>query len=203
MRDWRDGSPRHADLRHHYDDDSRNSLGGHSAIHYTYQRAVEVVEGTNPVILSREHPPMLTLAIPLSIVGLGVFCWILYSLAVYALPFFIGLSVAFYAHVTGAGAAGTIILGLLSAGFVLAIGQTAFATAHSPVLRIVLGLTFTIPASLAGYYASLTLGGLTIPSEGWRHVFALVDAVAIGATAWLRLAAMPAGVEAYRLPVQS
>ena len=31
---------------------------------------------------------MLALGIVLNIIGLGVFCWVLYTLAIYALPFF-------------------------------------------------------------------------------------------------------------------
>ncbi|HWV51716.1 hypothetical protein [Pseudorhodoplanes sp.] len=146
---------------------------------------------------------MLALAIPLSIIGLGFFCWLLYSLAIYALPFFIGLSAALYALSNAAGAAGAIVLGFVTAGFVLAIRQTAFTHARSPSFRFVLGLTFAIPAALAGYYATFGLSGLTLPSEGWRQAFALLGALAVGTTALLRLSPMPAGAEDRDPPARS
>ncbi len=146
---------------------------------------------------------MRALSIPLSLIGLGFSCWLLYSLAVYALPFFVGLSIAFYAYDKGAGAFGAILLGLLTAGVVLAIGQVAFALARAPVLRILLGLTFAIPAAVAGYHAAFDLAGLTLPSDAWRHVFGVLGAIAIGATAWLRLAPMPANADGHRLPAGS
>ena len=41
---------------------------------------------------------MLVVGILLNIVGLGFFCWVLFTLAIYALPFFIGLTAGMYAH---------------------------------------------------------------------------------------------------------
>ena len=39
----------------------------------------------------------------LSVVGLGFLCWLLFSLAVYALPFFVAVTVGYYAFENGAG----------------------------------------------------------------------------------------------------
>lgn len=146
---------------------------------------------------------MLTLAIPLSIVGLGVFCWLLYSLAIYALPFFIGLSIAFYAYDSGAGGPGATMLGVVTGGIVLALAQMAMALVVSSWLRILLGLTFAIPAAVAGYYATFALAGLTFPTDVWRQTFAFVGAAAIGMTAWQRLAPMPASRDSHRMPAAS
>lgn len=143
---------------------------------------------------------MLTLAIPLSIVGLGVFCWLLYSLAIYALPFFIGLSVALYAHESGAGALGAMMLGVTAGAVVLALAQRAMALARSSWLRLLLGLAFSVPAAIAGYYATFALAGLTFPTDVWRQVFAFVGAAAIGTTAWQRLAPMPADQARHHMP---
>ena len=146
---------------------------------------------------------MLTLSIPLSIVGLGVFCWLLYSLAIYALPFFIGLSITFYALQSGAGGLGAITLGLVTGGVVLALFQMAVAWPRSLALRIVLAAVFAFPAAIAGYYVTFALAGLTFPSEAWRQIFALIGAVAIGMTAWQRLAPMPAIRDSHRMPAGS
>ena len=79
---------------------------------------------------------MLVLGIMLSFFGLGVFCWLLFTLAIYALPFFIGLTVAFAAFHSGAGVIGAFLVGCLAGGATLAIGQIAFATIRSPAYTL-------------------------------------------------------------------
>lgn len=56
---------------------------------------------------------MLALGIVLNIIGLGFFCWVLFTLAIYALPFFIGMTAGLYAHGAGAGPFGALVLGCL------------------------------------------------------------------------------------------
>jgi hypothetical protein len=136
---------------------------------------------------------MLALGIVLNIVGLGFFCWVLFALAVYALPLFVGMTAGLYAHESGIGPLGAIALGIVAAALVLVIGQTIFSLARTPILRIAVALMFAVPAALAGYYATFGLSGLTMTSDVWRQVFAVVGAVVIGATAWARLAASPPG----------
>ena len=136
---------------------------------------------------------MLALGIVLNIIGLGFFCWVLFTLAMYALPFFVGMTAGLYAHGAGAGPFGAIVLGLLAAAFTLVIGQTIFSLVRTPILRIAVALMSAVPAALAGYYATFGLSGLTITSVPWRQVFAVIGAVVIGVTAWARLAASPPG----------
>lgn len=136
---------------------------------------------------------MLALGIVLNIIGLGFFCWVLFTLAIYALPFFVGMSVGLYAQESGIGLFDAIVFGLLSAAFVLVVGQTIFSAVRTPILRIVVALMFALPAALAGYYATFGLSGLTMTSDLWRQAFAVIGAVAIGATAWTRLATSPPG----------
>jgi hypothetical protein len=137
---------------------------------------------------------MLALAIVLNIVGLGFFCWVLFTIAIYALPFFVGMSVGLYAHECGTGPFGAFGLGVIAAAIVLVIGQTIFSLVRKPILRIAVALAFVVPAALAGYYATFGLSGLTMTSTLWRQVFAVIGAVVIGATAWTRLAAPPSDV---------
>jgi hypothetical protein len=137
---------------------------------------------------------MLALGIVLNIVGLGFFCWVLFTLAIYALPFFVGMTAGLYARGAGfgpLGPLGAIGLGIVAAAFVLVIGQGIFSLVRTPILRIAVALIFAVPAALAGYYATFGLSGLTMTSDLWRQVFAVIGAVAIGATAWTRLAASP------------
>ena len=134
---------------------------------------------------------MLALGIVLNIVGLGFFCWVLFTLAVYALPLFVGMTAGLYAHESGTGPLDAVGLGIVAAAFVLVIGQTIFSFVGTPMLRIAVALMFAVPAAIAGYYATFGLSGLTMTSDLWRQVFAVIGAVVIGATAWARLAASP------------
>lgn len=65
---------------------------------------------------------MIFLGILLSMAAIGFFCWLLFTLAVFALPFFAGLSAGTWAWHTGAGWSGAIIVGIVAAGLTLGIG---------------------------------------------------------------------------------
>ena len=131
---------------------------------------------------------MLALGLVLSFFGLGIFCWLLFTLAIYALPFFVGLTAAFAAFHSGAGVIGAFLIGCFAGGAALAFGQIAFATFRSPLVRWVIALIYAVPAGIAGYHATLGLAQIGVPSTAWQEVFALVGAVVIGCTAWARLA---------------
>lgn len=130
---------------------------------------------------------MLILGIILSLAGIGFFCWLLFTLAVYALPFFAGLTAALAAYHNGAGVIGAIIVAVLAGGATLAIGQIVFGSAHSPMLRAGVGLFFVVRAAIAGYHATLGLAHVGIPSEAWRQAFAIVGGVLVAGAAWTRL----------------
>ncbi len=66
---------------------------------------------------------MLIIGLAFSVFGIGFFCWLLFTLAVYALPFFAGVNVFFAAFHSGAGVIGSIVVGVLAGGATLAIGQ--------------------------------------------------------------------------------
>jgi hypothetical protein len=130
---------------------------------------------------------MLIVGILLNVVGLGVLCWALFTLAVHALPFFVGLIAGLYAYQNGIGSFGAIVVGFAAGGFTLVAGQYAFSVVRSPVMRLVIGLLFALPAASAGYDATLTLGHIGIPSEWWREAFAIFGAITVGCTAWARV----------------
>jgi hypothetical protein len=98
---------------------------------------------------------MIIIGIVLSVFGLGFFCWLLFTLAVYALPFFAGVTAALAAYHSGSGVIGAIIVAVLAGATTLAIGQIAFATVRSPLLRAAIGLLYAVPATIAGYHATL------------------------------------------------
>ncbi len=130
---------------------------------------------------------MPIIGIILSFVGLGFVFWLLFTLAIYALPFFAGLTAALAAFHSGSGVVGAFTAGILAGAATLAIGQIAFATVRTPLVRAAIGLLYAVPAAIAGYHATFGLAHVGIPSEGWRAAFAVLGAILIGGTAWARM----------------
>jgi hypothetical protein len=128
------------------------------------------------------------IGIILSVFGLGFFCWLLFTLAVYALPFLAGLSVGLAAFHSGSGFIGAFVVGLLVGVTILVLGQIVFATVRTPPIRLLIGLIYAVPASVAGYQLCFTLASIGVPAGDWQHVFAAVGAVAVGLTAFARMA---------------
>ena len=143
-----------------------------------------VVEGATLATFVTGTITMLIIGVLLNIVGLGIFCWALFALATHALPFFVGMSVGIYSFQAGAGPFGAIVVGLVATGFTFVIGRYAFSVARSPIVRLVIGLLFAVPAAHAGYSVTLALAHFGIPSEWWRESFAVLGAIAVGGIAW-------------------
>src|SRR6185312_8260861 len=131
---------------------------------------------------------MLALGLLLNTVGIGLFCWLIFTLAVYALPFFVALNAGIWAFHTGAGVLGTPLVAIAAGGMTLAIAQIAFAMTRPLILRAIVAAAFALPATFAGYHVVLALAQIGVPSLVWREVFACVGAVFTGGTAWMRLA---------------
>jgi hypothetical protein len=125
------------------------------------------------------------------VVGLGFLARVFFDLCVYALPTAAGIYALLAAYYTGAGVLGSLLIGLITGGLTLSAGQIAFARAQSPALRIGIRLLYAIPAFLVGYQATLDLSNHAGPSEVWRQVFAVIGAIFVGCTAFLRIAQMP------------
>jgi hypothetical protein len=130
---------------------------------------------------------MLIIGIILALVALAYLCWLLFALAVYALPFFAALSAGLAAYHSGSGPIGAIVVGVIAGAVTLLLGQVAFATVRSPLVRATVALVFAAPAALAGYHAALGLAHLAIPTEGWRNAMAVAGAIIVAATAWIRM----------------
>jgi hypothetical protein len=130
----------------------------------------------------------MAIGIVLSVFGLGFFCWLLFTLAVYALPFLAGLSVGLAAFHSGSGFIGAFVVGLLVGGTILVLGQIVFATVRTPLIRLLIGLVYALPAAVAGYQLCFALAGIGVPPGNWQHVFAAAGAVAVGLTAFARMA---------------
>jgi hypothetical protein len=131
---------------------------------------------------------MLIAGLVLSAFGLGFFCWLLFTVAVYALPFLAGLTAGLTAFHSGSGFIGALIVGFLAGGATLALGQIAFAIARTSLIRIFIGLLYAVPATIAGYQLSFGLAGIGVLAGSWHEAFAAGGAVLAGITAFARLA---------------
>ena len=78
-----------------------------------------VVEGATLATFVTGPITMIIIGVLLNIVGLGIFCWALFALAIHALPFFVGMTVGIYSFQAGAGPLGAIFVGFVTAGFTL------------------------------------------------------------------------------------
>jgi len=130
---------------------------------------------------------MLALGLLLNFAGIGLFCWLIFTLAVYALPFFVGLNVFMIALNGGAGLLGAPIVGITAGGITLGIGQTVLAMTRSVTNRAIVAALFAAPATLAGYQVVFAMSQIGVPSLVWREIFACLGAILIGGTAWTRL----------------
>lgn len=135
---------------------------------------------------------MIFIGILLSIAAIGFFCWLLFTLAVFALPFFAGVMAGMWAYNTGAGWLGALLVGALAAGLTFGIGQFLLVYVRPLWARILIAVAFVAPAAIAGYHATHGIVKHTMPSEGWQVAFSVVGAVAVGVTALMRLATMAA-----------
>ena len=73
----------------------------------------------------------------------------------------------------------------------LVAGQFVFAHSQSTILRTMIAAAFALPAAVAGYHLVLGISTMGMPSDTWRHVFAIIGAAVVGSTAWARLASQP------------
>ena len=130
---------------------------------------------------------MLALGLILNFAGIGLFSWLIFTLAVYALPFFVALNAGIMALNGGAGIFGAPLVGIVAGGVTLAVGQTAFAMTRSVIVRAIIAALFAAPATLAGYQVVFAMSQIGVPSSAWREIFACLGAIFIGGTGWTPL----------------
>ncbi len=130
---------------------------------------------------------MIIFGILASFAVLGAICWVLFNLAVFALPFFAGLTVGMAAFHSGAGPLGAIAIGIVVGLATLLFGQLALTFAPSTLVRVTVALLFAAPAAVAGFNAAHGIIALTMSSEGWQQAFAMLGAIVVGFTALARM----------------
>jgi hypothetical protein len=130
---------------------------------------------------------MIIIGIILSFVALAYLCWLLFVLAVYALPFFVGTAVGLVVYQNGSGPMAAIVIGAIASGVALVAARLAFTTLRSPFVRAMIASVFAIPAALAGYHAALGLAHIGAATNGWQQAIAVIGAAIVAATAWARM----------------
>jgi hypothetical protein len=86
---------------------------------------------------------MLALGLLLNTVGIGLFCWLIFTLAVHTLPFFVAINAGILAFHSGAGVLGALIVAVAAGGMSLAIAQIAFAMTRSLTFRLLAITSFS------------------------------------------------------------
>lgn len=129
---------------------------------------------------------MIILGPLLVLFGISFFCWLMFTLAVFALPFFVGLTIGIWAFHTGAGVIGGIAVGLVTGGVTFGIGQLVLAFAPWTCLRLLVILLYVVPATVAGYSATYGIARMAMSSPTWQTIFAVVGATAVSVTAFIR-----------------
>jgi hypothetical protein len=126
----------------------------------------------------------------LNALGIGLFCWLILTLAVWALPSFLAFAAGMAAFHSGAGIIGAVLVAAIIGGLTLAIGRLAWASARSGGVRAFIAAAFVLPAAIAGYHVVQGTSQVALPSSLWRDVFAWIGAVSIGGIAWSRVTSL-------------
>jgi len=127
----------------------------------------------------------------LALFGIGAFCVLVYKAAVYALPVAVGFWCGFAALHSGSGVVVAFAVGCVAGAIVFGIGQSVWNSRQPKALRYAVALLFVAPATLTGYYTTQQFSTLFVPSPAWQFVSAIVGAIAVGLTAFVRLTGVP------------
>lgn len=120
--------------------------------------------------------------------GVLAFCALIYACSVYALPFAVGLWVAFEAMYIGTGEIVGFGFGALTGVMLFSVGRATFHASRSHVARWVIVMVFAAPAGFAGFSAVQQIWPLLLPATTWQYVASIGAAAAAASTVVARLA---------------
>lgn len=133
---------------------------------------------------------MIFIGILLSMATIAFLCWLLFTLAVFALPLFAGITAGTWAYGTGAGWLGAMLVGFAAAALTFGLGRFLLATVRPIWSRLLIAAAFVVPAAAAGFHATLGIVKQTMPSQTWQMVFSILGAAAVGIVAFVRITGM-------------
>lgn len=119
-------------------------------------------------------------------------CVLAYTLAVYALPFMLGMEAARWAYASGSGLIGAGLVGFTAGVVAYGLLVILFMVLRLPILRLGVALVFAAPAAVAGYALVHGITREAVPSEVWRTIFCLIGGGITGLSALMRLVASAA-----------
>ena len=130
---------------------------------------------------------MIFIGILLSMATIAFFCWLLFTLAVFALPLFAGITAGTWAYGTGAGWLSAILVGFAAAALTFGLGRFLLATVRPIWSRLLIAAAFVVPAAAAGFHATHGIVKHTMPSQTWQMVFSIIGAGVVGIVAFVRI----------------
>lgn len=126
-------------------------------------------------------------AVLFNFAGLGLFCWLLYALAIDALAVFVALSVGVATLQSGGGLIGATALSLIGGFATFTLTRYCVFATRSRSVQLLITLLYAIPAAMAGYKVSDAFAGIGGASGNWRGTFALLGSLVIALTTRARL----------------
>lgn len=113
-------------------------------------------------------------------------CVLAYTLAVYALPFMLGVETARWTYASGSGLIGAGLVGLVASVAAHGLLLILFTVVRLPILRLAVALVSAAPAAIAGYALVDGIAREAVPSEIWRVIFSLNGGGLTGLSALMR-----------------
>jgi hypothetical protein len=122
-----------------------------------------------------------------AILALSAFlCWLLFTLAVNALPFYAAVTAGLMSYQFGSGLIAAATVGSV-AGFLTHVAGRLVIMLPWPSARAALTLIFAVPAGFAGYHAAFGLAQIGTMDSSWRYALAIGGAIAVASVAALRM----------------
>ena len=87
-------------------------------------------------------------------------------------------------------ATGAILVGMVAAAVTFAVGQLLITFARPIWLKLGVAIVFVAPAAVAGFHATHGIVKHLMPSDVWQITFSVIGAIAVGITAFARVAGM-------------
>ena len=122
---------------------------------------------------------MTFLGILVAMAAIGFMCWLLFNLAVFALPFFIGVNAGIWAYGTGAGWLGAVLVGLLAAGLTLAAAQGLLILVRPLWARLLIALAF-VAILMVGNLRGVRESGRLFAAPTYAFIAAILMMIAVG-----------------------
>ena len=121
--------------------------------------------------------------------------WLVFRLAIVALPLYAGLGIGLWLLHHGHGYAAAIFAGFSVGVATLAAGQLLFRLVRSPMLRLAIVMLFVLPATLAGYQAVYGLAGLAFGKGIGAILLSFIGSAFVARSAWRQLTAPSDGMD--------